>query len=298
MRGLRRSLIQLLLGLTLFFNIERLDFGQANIIDIQSFVYVLGLIAVLSTISLSLLIQISPSVAVALWLALFLLFKVLVFNERPVLGSIYTYLTVTEAGLITILVVLAYQVAHALNEYGQAVEKVMVADRGQQILQVDEAAEIVETEMRRSRHYHRALSVVVAIPEQDGVQVILPRLVQEAQQALIHRYAAARLADTMRQELRRMDTVLEDRKNGRFVILCPEVDEQGTNTLIEHLRTAVAEKLGISIDFGVSSFPDNALTFEELVRQAEMRVNHRGVKTDLVRSSEISLTSSNTTGQR
>ena len=46
MRQLRRSILLLLLALTIFFNIERLDFNQQNVIDIQSFVYVLAIVVV------------------------------------------------------------------------------------------------------------------------------------------------------------------------------------------------------------------------------------------------------------
>lgn len=69
-----------------------------------------------------------------------------------------------------------------------------------------------------------------------------------------------------------MDTVLEDRKNGRFIILCPEIDGQNSTVLIERIRMAVSRQLGIEVQCGTASFPDTALTFEELVNRAESQL--------------------------
>jgi len=272
MNHFKLSLVNLVLGLAIFFNVERLDFGQQNFVDIQTFVYLFGTVAVISLLLLPPLTRASVSLSLALWLAAFLVCKFFIFNSRPVFGSVYTYLTITEAGLIAALVVLAHRVGSGLQEFLEAVKSITLDKIGQQIPQVDAAGDLVRAEMTRSRHYHRPLSVIVAAPEADGVQVVLPRLIQEAEHAFVHRYATARLATLIRKELRLMDTVLEDRKNGRFIILCPEIDGQNSTILIERIRTAVSRQLGIEVQCGTASFPDTALTFEELVNRAESQL--------------------------
>lgn len=272
MNHLKVSLVNLILGLAIFFNVERLDFGQQNFIDIQSFVYLLGMAAVLSLLLLPPLTRSSVSLSLALWLSLFLLLKFFVFNNRPILGSVYTYLTITEAGLVAALIVLAHRVGTGLQDFMESVRSITLSKAGQQILQVDDARELVRAEMTRSRHYHRPLSVIVAVPPSDGVQIVAPVLVQEAEQAFVHRYASARLVTLIRKEIRLMDTVLEDRKNGRFIILCPEINGQNSGVLIERIRMAVEQELGIEVQCAAASFPDKALTFEELVSQAESQL--------------------------
>ncbi|HEX6384832.1 MAG TPA: hypothetical protein VF177_09195 [Anaerolineae bacterium] len=272
MSHFKLSLVNLVLGLAIFFNVERLDFGQENFVDIQSFVYLFGIVAILSVMLLPPLSRLPVSLSLTLWLGLFLICKFLVFNTRPVLGSVYTYLTITEAGLIAGLVVLAHRVGNGLQDFLEAVKNITLAKIGQQILQVEEAGELVRAEMTRSRHYHRPLSVIVAAPEADAVQVALPRLLQEAEQAFVHRYATARLAALMRKELRLIDTVLEDHQNSRFIILCPEINGQGCDVLVERIRAAVGQQLGVNIRCASASFPDKALTFEELISQAESQL--------------------------
>jgi GGDEF domain-containing protein len=111
--------------------------------------------------------------------------------------------------------------------------------------------------------------VVVVEPEPDSIQVALHRTVQEVQQAMMTRYVITSLARVFNKVLRRIDVVIEQREQGRFVILCPETNATGSNVLADRIQAAVAEQLGVSVKCGTASFPDEALTFEELVRQAE-----------------------------
>ena len=272
MNHFKLSLVNLVLALAIFFNVERLDFGQENLIDIQTFVYLLGGAAVISLLLLPPLARAPVSFSLTLWLAAFLLCKFLIFNNRPVFGSVYTYLTITEVGFVALLVVTAHRVGSGLQDFLEAVKSIALDKIGPQIQQVDDAGELVRAEMTRSRHYHRPLSVIVAAPEADSMQLVLPMLIQEAEHAFVHRYATARLATLIRKELRLLDTVLEDRKNGRFIILCPEINGQNSTILIERIRMAISQQLGIEVQCAAASFPDTALTFEELVSQAESKL--------------------------
>ena len=272
MNHFKLSLVTLVLGLAIFFNVERLDFGQQNFVDIQSFVYLLGTVAVVSLLLAPPLTRAPVALSLALWLAVFLACKFFVFNSRPVWGSVFTYLTITEGGLIAALVVLAHRAGGGLQDFLEAVRSITLEKIGQQVPQVEAADDVVRAEMTRSRHYHRPLSVIVAAPEADGVQLVLPILIQEAEHAFVQRYANARLAALIRKELRLMDTVLEDRKNGRFIILCPEVDGQHSTVLMERIRTAASRQLGVEVQCAAASFPDTAITFEELVSRAELQL--------------------------
>lgn len=272
MNQFKISLVNLVLGLAIFFNVERLDFGQRNFIDIQTFVYPLGMAAVVSLLLWPRLARASASLSLTFWLGTFLVCKLLFFNDRPVLGGVFTYLTVTEVGLVGLLVVLAHRVGGGLEDFLEAVKCITLERVGQQVVQVEAAGEVVRAEMTRSRHYQRPLSVIVAVPKSEEMQSALPALVREAEEAFVHRYASARMASLIRKELRLMDTVLEDRKNRRFIILCPEINGQNSTVLIDRIRTAVEKELGIEVQCAAASFPDKALTFEELVSQAQVQL--------------------------
>jgi hypothetical protein len=267
MNHFRWSLVQLLLGLSLFFNIERGNFGQANIIDIQSFVYILGTAAVVSTILLPPAARLSVSRLILFWVFIFMLYKLLL-SDRPFLGGLYTYLTLTEAAFILILVYLAHQVAQNHRDFQQAAEYVALADAGRHLLKVEDASQDIGREMSRSRHFHRALSVIVVSPDKQSVVKAAPRLVEEIQQNVAKLWTAVRLSNIIKEQVRVVDMVMEDRENGRFIILCPEIDAQGANILTDRVGKALSNQLGVNISYGVASFPEEALTFETLLTQA------------------------------
>lgn len=268
MNHFRWLLARLLIMLSLFFSIERFDFGQNNIIDIHSFVYVLGIFAVVATILLPSFARLPVSWVILFWFFIFILFKLLLLSERSILGGIYTYLTLTEAVFVLVMVYLAHQVARVYYELRQAAEYVTLAEAGRHLLKVADADQEIGREMWRSRHFHRALSVIVVRPDKQSVAKVTPRLLEEIQQNMAELWTAVRLSNTIKEQLRVVDMVMEDRENGRFIILCPEIDAQGAAMLTDRIGKALANQLGVSISCGVASFPKEALTFETLLTEA------------------------------
>lgn len=276
MKRMKIALIGLLVGLTLFFNIERLDFNQASSINIQAFVYPLGVAAVIAIIVFPVFSRISFFYTLTIWIGLYSSLKLLTFNDRPLFGGINTYLTITEACLIAVLVVLAHQVGRVLYDYLSAVEFVALASGGSKIPPLEEGIDRVYAEINRSRHYNRAMSVIVASMETKEMQFELPRLLVESQEKILQTYLTARLAKTLKAELRRMDIILEDKKNHRVIVISPEIDDRGSSALLERLNAIVDRQMGIQIHFGAATFPNKALTFEGLVQEAELDMKHNG----------------------
>ena len=265
------SLARLLISLAIFFNIERLDFNTSNIsnvIDIHSFVYVLGIVAVLTIIFIPFFSRWSFPMLAVLWFTIFLVFKLIVMSQRPLLGDLYTYLSLTEGGFLLLLVYQARELASKLLDLRQMAEYVALANTGINLPQLDEAGAKIRREMTRSRYYHRALSVLVIKPEQYSQARVVPRLMKEIEMAVAERCMAVKLAEVLGEQLRVVDTVLEDRENGAFVIMCPEVDGLGTSLLAEQIRQTVTAHLGLTVYCGTASFPDEAITFESLVSEA------------------------------
>jgi hypothetical protein len=205
-----------------------------------------------------------------------LFLKLFVYNGTPLVGGLYTYLTLTEAAILALLVFLAYQVGRSLREYLHAVEFVTLANGGARVPCVDDAGDLINVEMNRSRHYNRSLSIILAALEPNEAKLALPRMVAEAQEKIIHQYLTARLAETIRGELRRMDMVLADEKNNRVVVVSPEMDDRGSSVLLERLQTSVQRQLGLQIKTGAATYPQVAVTFEELVHEAERGMRQAG----------------------
>ena len=81
MKHLRTSIMALLMALSIFFNIERLDFGVDNLIDIHSFTYLLVIAAVTSILMVPKLSQWPAYYSYSLWLAVYFLLRFFVFDE-------------------------------------------------------------------------------------------------------------------------------------------------------------------------------------------------------------------------
>ena len=53
------------------------------------------------------------------------------------------------------------------------------------------------------------------------------------------------------------------------MVLLPEADRDDALEVMSRLRTAGQESLGLELEIGVATFPDEAVTFETLLQNAE-----------------------------
>ena len=278
MKHLPRATVALVVSLAIFFNIERLDFGEANIVNIGSFVYVFSLFIVISVISIPMLRRSSVYVLSAVWIGAYLVAKVLLYTyagKHPLLGGVYTYLTVTEVGLLLITLLLAHKLAFAIEDFQGAVKEVSFRHTNKRIRQLDEADDEIQLEMFRSRHYHHPLGILIVQPESGFAQSAIHRAVREAQQAMMYTYVSRSMAQTLGKYIRRTDLIMEQTDQERLVILCPDTNAADLALLAEYLQVVAQEEISASVACGTATFPDEAITFEELMRQAETRLNHR-----------------------
>ncbi len=269
MKHLKTSFIALLIHLAIFYNIERLDFGQDSTINIQSFVYILGFVALISVILVPALRRWHVSVALTLWLGVYLGCRLLFFRERPILGGLDTYLTITEIAALYILIGLAHNVARNLYDFEEAVQNITFADASHRVRKLDEASEDIQTELIRSRRHRYPLTIMIIEPDAKSVKTVLHRTIQEVQQAMMARYVITSMARLISKQLRRTDMILDQYERGRFIVVSPDTSAASSDMLAQRIKSASLEQLGVTVACGVVSFPDEALTFEELIHQAE-----------------------------
>jgi GGDEF domain-containing protein len=95
---------------------------------------------------------------------------------------------------------------------------------------------------------------------------------QEIQKQLARRYVMAQIAEILDKEARNTDTIVKQDKPDRFIILCPETQTSNTNTLIRRVVEKTRAQVGVQVGFGVAAFPEEAMTFEELLQKAEQKM--------------------------
>lgn len=267
MERLKHSVLFLIAGLVFFFNIERLDVNRETLVNIHSFVYVLAVLVVFSIIATPVSIKFSSVSAAIISLTMYFVMQLILFGEQVFLENIY--ITLAEVIMLLVLTILAHRVAGALQEFQQAVEHVALTNLEGSALHIDKSDDYIRKEMRRSRQFQRPLSVIVTKLDFQTLHEPLPTLVQEVQQNTMQRFAQAKLAKMINQEVQLVNTVLEDPDNNRFIIVCPEANNQEVSMLAGKICAMINRNWNVNVQCGTASFPDMALTFEELVIEAE-----------------------------
>jgi GGDEF domain-containing protein len=110
------------------------------------------------------------------------------------------------------------------------------------------------------------LSVVALKVDQAGIQLALPKIVQEVQQGLMNEFVMAGIARVLDRELHDFNLIaLHD---DCFVVVLPELTPEEVSPIAQRLGRAVQDEVGARLQFGVANFPGHAETFESLIEQA------------------------------
>jgi hypothetical protein len=136
--------------------------------------------------------------------------------------------------------------------------------------ELDEAGNRVKIEFTRSRRYHRPLSILLMevdpeVHKENGLAL------KSIQTDIVNRFTSARIGQIIDDRIRQTDLVLRDRQ-WSYVVICPETDHSSVLMLARRISQAVKEKTGYSILWGVAAFPEEALTFEDMMKKARERL--------------------------
>lgn len=186
-------------------------------------------------------------------------------------GDQFTVLALELVFLVTGMM-LAREITLSFREMEKTIEKLIFATFSGRALLFEEAAKVIQTELARSRRYNRPLSLVIIEPDPAAIGAEFQPAPREIQQQLARRYMMAQIAEILDKEARNTDTIVKQDKPDRFIILCPETQTSNTNTLIRRVVEKTRDAVGVQIGFGVAAFPEEAMTFEELLQKAEAKM--------------------------
>ncbi len=174
-------------------------------------------------------------------------------------------LTLMEIVFISVTGLLAYQVNERIHEFEEAVDQITIGNVWKINPSSSDQAEMYQ-ELRRARHYKRPLSVISVGVDDASIQVALDRMVLEAQQAMMKRYVLSDIGRVLCEQLEDYNIIAQ--KDGGYLILLPEVGTESLAELTEQLRRNIMNRVGADLRIGAASFPEDAVTFEELVSKA------------------------------
>ena len=265
--------IAVLIGWLIFlFNIERLT----ETVDIRSYTYIfVALIAVI--------VVVYPSLSNRyFWLLLFfvvptyLILKTLFESgtwQKNLFEGFAFPVTFTQVGAIVLTGILARQISYGLVEFNQIIHDLTFGRIGALPHKFSEEQGVMYNEVKRARRFHRPLSILALKANDETIQRVLPRMVEEVQQAMLHEYAYAGMARILDENLLEHDIIV--RRSDYFLILLPETTAENVPAVINKISEAIKARMNIKLETGVANFPDDGATFERLVELAMQRTNEQ-----------------------
>jgi GGDEF domain-containing protein len=177
---------------------------------------------------------------------------------------------VLEFMLLEVGVWFAHQLALQISHAESVMDALALSAFPNRANDIDSENQRIKIELTRSRRYHRPLSLIVIESESEDDKTTREML-KSIQHDLLNRFTSARVGQIIDDRIRQTDLVLRDRR-GRFIILCPETDLGNASLLARRISLAVKERISLNVFWGVASFPEEALTFEDLLQKARERL--------------------------
>lgn len=263
MKQLRLNIAAILVWLFFFYNIERLSAP----INVASFVYIYAAIS-------AVLILLFPRIQRLPLYWVFLLALPPFFIIKNVLGyqigGENLAITVTEVSALWLTIVLAEQIGKQLKQMDETIANLTLGQLGKKTQSFEVGQGQIYREIRRARRYNRPATLLAVAAEDSSLDLALNKFIQDAQREIIHQYVAVRVTKLLMETLQDIDLITQ--RNGHFIALLPETGRESVDEIIRKLEAAAKEKLGIVLKIGLATFPDEAVTFESLLENAEAKM--------------------------
>ncbi len=153
------------------------------------------------------------------------------------------------------------QVGEQMDQYAAAIQELTLRDGLTGTLKSVYADKLLAEEIERARRYHHNVSVVLLGPD-DWPATVREQGREKAIEAL------GEVGQVILKGLRSMDAV-SHREESRFLAILPETPVAGAQLVAERLCESVAAETGLRFRSGVAEFPDDAVSKDELIGEAE-----------------------------
>ncbi len=280
MTNLKKSFFWIAFYLLIVLLLAQLDRADTPVINFAAYFYLLAIFLVPVMIFVPSLHKVSVIAPMFFWGAIyFALFKIL----GRTTATWQTEVIVLEIVIVEVGVWLSYQMAVGIAQSESLMDVLAQGTFPNRAIEMDAASNQIKIEFGRSRRYHRPLSLLVIhiIPKDDEVA---REIMKSLQHDVLTRLSNARIGQAIGEAVRQTDLLIQDHI-GRFIILCPETDLENARFLAERTYKIIEERTGQLVHYGVASFPDEALTFEDLLHLARDRSKQPPTSKNLVEAS-------------
>jgi len=265
---LKKQFSLLLLYLLVIFALPQIKIGNESFIYFPSHFYFLVVLAVISSISVPLLRFMSFGTLMLFWGTVLAVIAWLYLLYQ---GPSYLQVTLIEAVFLSVAVWIAYQLNVQISASEALLASLASSTYTNNTMDLANASPRIDVEMNRSRRHQRPLSLVYLRPEK-----VRPDESQKAyrilREDLLKQFAYARIGQLIANQARETDLIMRDR-DGNFIILCAETERDRSILMAQRIRQSLTETMSADLAWGVASFPQEALTFDELLEKARHAID-------------------------
>jgi hypothetical protein len=274
MTNLKRSFFWAAIYLAFMFVLGQFDYAHRPIIDFAAYFYLAVMVAVPVTLFFPSISRVPVYVPLIAWLGAYLV--LLQINNRIYTSNVELPVIVLEFVLLEVGVWFAHQLAVQINHAESVMDALALSAFPNRARDIEAEHQRIKIELTRSRRYHRPLSLIVIQADSHGPNRSedgpMPKeMLKSIQHDLLSRFTSARVGQIIDDCLRQTDLVMRDRR-GRFIILCPETDRSNATLLAKRIMQAVNGRTSLHALWGVAAFPEEALTFDDLLQTARERL--------------------------
>lgn len=268
MRQLRLSCAAFFGWLFILYNIERLH----KPINLASFVYVVAAGVALPLLAVPRLQRLPWQGVMLIPMPVVLLLKA--WLGYPI-GGTHLPITVTELCAVAVTGLLAHHIGRNFEEFRQAAVSTLVSSLYERAKPLETGQSDMYRELRRARAFQRPVTVLTLSPSASDVHVALDRFTHQVQLEIVSDYMRARLAGLLAAATRDCDIITHDGES--FVILLAETSQEEAAALAETLKQTAKKQLGLALRMGMSTFPDEEVTFTGLLAHARANMQRKDV---------------------
>ena len=276
MTNLKRSFFGAAVYLAVIFVLGQADYADRPLINFANYFYLAVLVAMPLTRFFPRISRISAYVPLFFWAIVYIVLLQLI-NRNYSANQGEIPVIALEFMMLEVGVWFSHQLALQISHAESIMDALALSAFPHRARDIEAENQRIKIELTRSRRYHRPLSVVM-IESESEAEKITREAFRNIQHDLMSRFTSARVGQIIDDRIRQTDLVLRDYK-GRFIVLCPETDLPNASLLAKRIAQAIKERTNLRVLWGSADFPEEALTFEDLLQKARERLTD---STDMV----------------
>lgn len=186
----------------------------------------------------------------------------------------------TEAALLFLLALLARRLIRRVTRLEESLALEAVPEFSPFVERTDLVKDLAQQQFRIAMRHGRALSVAILRPSPSSRPPASGPAKSELGRRVEELHELGRLAQVAAKTFRCTDIVMKAQDEGMLILVYPETGPESAQRLAEKAVLAAEETLEMRVDFGVASFPEEALNLEELVHHAYLKLDAQGPLTE------------------